>query len=281
MNATQPLNPSTDYTRFLRDKLEERIRNNARYSLRSFARDIGVAAPNLSLILRNKKGLSIASASRVAMRLGLSDDDTSLFCDIVALKHARSKSVRRILELRLARHETASDTSQSDLKSRQLTLDAFRVISDWYHYALLELSLTKNFRSEPGWIAKKLGISIHEVNSAIERLQKLDLLLVKNGVLVKKNTRVLTTDGVPSEAIRKFTRQVLSKAIDALTEQKIEERDFTTMTFAGNPKKLKEAAALVRRCRDQVVAKLEEGEATDVLSFSTQIFRLSHNKENL
>ena len=42
---------------------------------------------------------------------------------------------------------------------QQLQMDTFRVISDWYHFGILELTYLKSFKSDPRWIAKALGIT--------------------------------------------------------------------------------------------------------------------------
>lgn len=280
MLATPRIDPRTDYTRFLREELERRVQLNPRYSLRSFARDLGITPPNLSLILREKKGLSLDSATRVALRIGLSDEETALFCDLVAVKHARSSTVRRIVEIRLRSHY-APHAEAVQNSAQQISLDVFRTISDWYHYALLELTETKNFRRDPLWMAKRLGISVHEVNSAIERLLRLNLLTLHRGRLKKNAVQLLSGDEQTlettksSEGIQRFNRQIFTKALEALTQQSTDERDFITMTVAANPKKLKAAGIILRDCRQKITDKLEEGERTEVLCVSMQIMRLS------
>lgn len=276
------LNPAMDYRGFLRDQLESRIASNKQYSLRSFARDLGIAAPNLCMILRSKKNLSVSSAAKVAMRLNLTDDQAGIFCDLVALQGSRNNIAKRIIELRL-NHNYSKITNGplSKNPTLQLSADTFQVISDWYHFAILELTFTKNFKNNAGWIARSLGISIHEVRSAIERLKRLKLLEEKKGKLFKIDRTLDTTDGVSSEAIQKFNHQILTKALEALGKQKVDERDFITSTFAGDPKKLKVARKIIRRCRNEVAETFVSGEQSEVYCFAVQIFKLSKTQEDL
>lgn len=60
----------------------------------------------------------------------------------------------------------------------QVSIDTCSVISDWYHYAILELTYVSGFKANPNWIVKKLSITVEESKSAVERLKRLGLLLV-------------------------------------------------------------------------------------------------------
>ena len=47
-----------------------------------------------------------------------------------------------------------------------LDLDAFQVISDWYHYAILELASTKDCKASPSYISDRLGIPSDQASHA-------------------------------------------------------------------------------------------------------------------
>ena len=59
---------------------------------------------------------------------------------------------------------------------QQLADDAARVIAEWYHYAILELTRLENIKPDSRWIARVLGITTDEVNLAVTRLLRLGLL---------------------------------------------------------------------------------------------------------
>jgi uncharacterized protein (TIGR02147 family) len=58
----------------------------------------------------------------------------------------------------------------------QMTYDTAAVISDWYHYAILELTRLQDFQPDSRWIARVLGLNPDEVNIALARLMRLGLL---------------------------------------------------------------------------------------------------------
>ena len=74
-------------------------------------------------------------------------------------------------------------STKSDAKYNALEFEYFKVISDWYHYAIIELTLIDGFSSSPMWISERLGITTNQAKSAIERLISLGLLQKKDNML--------------------------------------------------------------------------------------------------
>src|SRR4051812_6132435 len=98
------MSPSPDFRDLLKREFETRFRRNASYSLRAYARDLGLQPARLSLILSGKKGLSRASATEIARRLGLSAREGALFVGQVESRHSRSRSGKHLATQRLREH---------------------------------------------------------------------------------------------------------------------------------------------------------------------------------
>jgi uncharacterized protein (TIGR02147 family) len=268
-----------DYRPYLKDLLENRISANPKYSLRAFARDLKVSPQVLSPLLRGKKGISTDVAAQIAERLELNPKESNYFMDLVTLVHARSQQAKRLAEYRIRAGQDSGST-----RYFSLDVEAFKVISDWHHYAILELAGTKRFKNDSKWIAHRLQISSHEVNQAIERLKALELLEDDGkGSLRKTKNSLSASFGIPSGAIRKFTRQMLAKAIESLEQQTMQERDITTITMAIDPKRLPKASKMITEFRRALCEFLEKGERTEVYTFIPALFRLSkpESKETL
>src|SRR5262245_45771235 len=93
----------THYPSYLRAVLAERRGTNRSYSLRAFARDLGVNASQLSNVLKGRKGLSLPAATKVARRLGL-DERASQYLQIMVLaQQSRTPEVKEgfLSQLRL------------------------------------------------------------------------------------------------------------------------------------------------------------------------------------
>lgn len=258
-----------DYRKLLKERLSERCANNPQYSLRAFARDIKLSSAQLSLVLSGKKGISSSSAERVAQALGLSERESVYFCTLVECEHARSKAAKSAAQARLAQLSIPED-------SVQLQLDAFRAVSDWYHFAILQLMRLSSWRDDAQWIASKLKISAQEVPMAIERLERLELIRTEGGKKVLASDTVFTTDGVPSDAIRKFHKQILDKAAVALAEQSLERRYFNTTLAAIRKEDVPRAKERIKGFHQSFMSEFSEHPASDrVYCLSVQLFDLT------
>lgn len=260
-----------DYRNYLRDVLEQRISANESYSLRAFARDLKISPQMLSFVLNKKKNLSTEAGVEIASRLNLDPEQSSHFLDLIMLVHSRSEEVTKLIEFRIDQRISTSKTPYSNLD-----LEVFKVIADWSHVAILDLTLTKNFNSNPKWISSRLGLSAFEVNQAIERLKKLGLLEeAENGSLQKTDFNLSANYGIPTTALRKIAKNFLEKAIHSLEAQSLEERDITTMTMAIDPELLPEAKRRIATFRRSLCDFLEQGNRTEVYTFVPSLFRLT------
>jgi uncharacterized protein (TIGR02147 family) len=259
------------YRQILQDTLETRCQKNPRYSLRSFARDLGISAPRLSRVLNGHHGLSGDAAIGIAQRLGLSSKEQELFVALVEGEHARISSVR----------DSAQKRAQ-ELSSvfNSLSVDSFRVIADWYHLAILELTLVEGFISETAWIADQLNISEIEIKGAIERLLRLDLLEFRAGRLRATGSNFVNPEGLPSDAVRKFHSQILDRAKQSLDFQSVDEREFSNLTISIEESDLPRVKKMIREFTRKVNGTLSaSSRKTQVYNLSIQFFGLQRKPE--
>jgi uncharacterized protein (TIGR02147 family) len=259
-----------DYREFLREELEERCSFNPRYSLRAFARDLKISPARLSEVLNGKKGLSQKAALALAELLKLSESDSRYFCELVASFHSRSPVAKSVAQAKLRAHWGTGI-------EHNLQIDAFKVISDWHHLALLQLIPLKRFRSEPAWISRNLGVDIETVRSSLDRLERLNLIRrTKSGKIRARHDLVFSPDGVPSDAVRKFHRQILEKAIHSLTDQDLTERDVTAFLLPVETSRLPEVRERIRKFQKRISEEFgSSAQADHVYSLSMQFFRLT------
>lgn len=92
----------TLHLEYLSRIFEERCQRNPRYSLRSFARDLGFSPPRLSVILNGKFGLSRSAAEKISKVLPMNPQKQVWFADSVESQHARSPARRESARARLA-----------------------------------------------------------------------------------------------------------------------------------------------------------------------------------
>jgi transcriptional regulator with XRE-family HTH domain len=245
----------------LQDELIKRCRNNTRYSLRAFAKSLDVAPSALSAILNGKRPITPKMKKRLGLAIGLSLDDL------------RGSDIQ---------------FTDSQTNYQQITFDAYALISDWYHYAILELVRVKDFKPDLTWISKSLGITKSEANITVERLQRLGLLEIKpNGKWVDTSLDGYATniqDDLTSAASKKLQKQVLEMSITALEEVPVKDRNHTSMTMALNPEDLAEAKKRITTFRRELCAFLERNKKpTQVYQLGISLYPLTKikNGENL
>jgi len=132
----------SDYRSYLRAELATRCHKNPKYSLRAFARALNINVSQLSRIFKGEKSISYEKALKVAEILALGRKEKEYFCNLVNLSSAKSQEAKGLIEERLKEIHPKS-------QFYTLELDAFRVISDWYHYAILEMIELRDFRPNP------------------------------------------------------------------------------------------------------------------------------------
>ena len=225
----------------LQDELIQRCRNNPSYSLRAFARSLSLEPSALSKILRGRRAISASMVDRLAPRLGMDPEESRI------VRNSAKKG-------KLPAHEFA-----------QLSADTFRVISDWYHYAILELTTLHQFHGNTAWIARTLGITVSEVNIAVERLVRLEFLEIDKNGKWKDVSGNITTVGneFTAAAFRNLQKQILRMAAEAMEKVPMEERDQSSLTLAVDARLLPKAKEKIKKFRRELSAFLQSSEKRD------------------
>jgi transcriptional regulator with XRE-family HTH domain len=236
--------PLQDEFRFwLQSEFSRRCRVNERYSLRAFAAHLDLHSSTLSQILSGKRRVSRKLVSKVYEQIGRPGP----------------------LQNSLPQREAAAFV--------QMQTDAFALISDWYHYAILDLVLLKGFQNSPLWIAKKLSISQAAAGLAVGRLLRMGLLKEKNGKLTKSQPFYTNyEEGVSSQAHKEYQRQIITKALQAIDFCSPEKKDITGMTIAADSSKLNEAKIMIKKFRRELCEFLEVGRADSVYHLALQLY---------
>jgi uncharacterized protein (TIGR02147 family) len=262
----------TDYRAILRQRFADRQERNPAYSLRAYARDLGVSASRLSEILSGRHEMSPKTALDVASRLGMTDDEQAFFVDLVTSTSARTGTARAQATARLARRRAES-------VGEQLSMEHFALIAEWHHFAILELTKVKGFRASTATIASALGLPKDDVKRAVSRLCRLGFLGRDGRRLVVRKPSTRTQPAAPSDAVRAFHRQILERATLALEFQTMGERHNGGVVMAFDQERFPEARERLRRFRQEFAAEFTAKRgATHVYALSAHFFALSHPK---
>ncbi len=256
----------------LQNAYATRLSRNPRYSLRAFARDLGISAAGLSQVINKRQGVSPEKARLFGRRLGLSEAEIETLVLDATQAFGRSASARKAARKEIQRRS-------KEAPGQVLTVELFQAVSDWWHWALIEIAQIEDHHSVDSLVEsahRRIGLTPAALRDGVGRLLKLEIL--KKGACIKpcKDTRIVPA-GIPSEAIRKLHQQMLEKAQNALAFQSIDERDFGASFVSIDPRALPLLKEKLRRFRREVIAEFghdSTNPAAVVYCLNTQAFRV-------
>lgn len=246
---------------YLQQEFVKRTTKNQSYSLRAFAKHLGLNHATLSTLISGKRKITKATIEKIAKSLNLGPNEIQKFTETSSVNETTSKKYFLIQQ------------------------DAFAAISEWYFDAILELSLIPQFKLDPSLIAQSIGINELQAKIALETLERLELLIKdKSGryQLQHQNSINILDPDFTSAANRKHQKSILEKSIEAIDSVERKSRDHTSTTMAINVKDLPKAKQLIQKFRHDLNAFLQrEGvEPNEVFQLQVSFFPLSQNTKN-
>jgi uncharacterized protein (TIGR02147 family) len=255
---------STCFRLYLQAELAGRCARNPRYSLRAFARYLGLDHATLSQFLRSKRRLTDQTIEKLGTRLGLEPE-------------AIRSYIARDFE------GTLFDQSPVTLRDiHQLTHDAASLVSDWYHYAILELVRLQDFKPDSRWIARVLGISLDEVNVALTRLVRFELLVMAEPGrwIDQSGDAVASLDDFTQVTIDRLAEQSRRLLLAAWHAAPTRLREHCSTTVAINTSRLPGILERIARFRQELISYLGQDETCDdVYQLEINLFPLTILKQ--
>jgi transcriptional regulator with XRE-family HTH domain len=237
------------FHRILQKKFQESQARSTRFSQRAMAKKLGISSGALSEILKAKRAVSPKLAQKLADQLQLSPSE---------------------------RKQAGIAVPSAKTPEFQLSADAFQLISEWWHLAILNLTTTKGFRSDSSWIAGRLGLPRAKVDEAIHRLKRLDLLKEDNrGRLSRTHVRLNTSDNIKDMAIQRAHRMDLELVDEALSRVPVSLSDITSITFSVDTAQLAKLREMIRLFQDELMEEAESVTGGEVYRASFHLFPLT------
>lgn len=254
----------SNYRLLLAKTLEEKRQHNPSYSLRALARSFRLSPASLSQIISGKRRLSKQAALRIAHAPGASNE----------LKNA----------MLLIAQEPTGSKSQSDPPgqtiSQTIEVETFKMISNWYHFAILSMSAFKHKLSDPVWIGSRLKIPPKIAGAALKRLNKLGLLKISKNTFTQVTPRITTTNDIPDKAIRLFHHQMIEKAAISLDRDQVNLREFGCETLAIHPDQLPKLKEEIRKFRDRINQLTKDHpDKKRLYALNLHLFPIDHENE--
>ncbi len=264
------------YQSILEHEFTQRSNKNSSYSLRAFANSLGINHGALSQLLSGKRVPSYKMMQKIIIELDLNATETFEFQKSVVTAYIAKNQERINPEFK----KLAKSIRESKESVRNLNIEKFKVIADWYHYAIFMMLQKDNFSLDLKAISKSLEIKEIQVKAAIERLELVGLIEIKEDEITCNFSNIDTKDKkLTSSAHKKRQRQILEKSIHALETHDISKRNHQCMTMAIDPEKLPQAKKKIQQFINELSNFLEGGKKTNIYEFTTSLFSLEKLEE--
>jgi uncharacterized protein (TIGR02147 family) len=157
----------------LKDEFTLRLAVIPGYSLNDFASDLKITPTQLSKVLMGKASLNEEIISQISIVLKWPSD----FLSPVEKKTKKVKSTqtRTLVKKITVLKKPNQITMAADIENESL-----KIVSEWFHYAILDLVQQADFVPDIKFISQKLNIDLATTQDAIHRLVDLSLLKINS-----------------------------------------------------------------------------------------------------
>lgn len=237
----------------LESEFKKRKKNNPSYSLRAFARDLGTSHVRLSSIFAGDINVSREFIEKLLPNLSLGPFTTKRLLSFFPSKKKQ------------AQKETVS--------FEELKTSRDQMPDEWFYDVICTMPALKDFRSDPDWIAKRLGVSKQNAEDAIE-------YLIKTGKLEYKDSGKLSTlsrggayhpGQIPVAALRKLKHQHIRIADNAVDDYPSEDACIVSAVLPASRDKLPEAKKMIVEFLGNLSTFLAIGDADEVYMTAVQL----------
>jgi uncharacterized protein (TIGR02147 family) len=229
---------ANDFRLYLEQELTRRSAINPTYSLRAFARDLGVDSSFLSKLLSGKRSMTARTILALASRLALTEELVQSFV-------ANSNGKRRRFPLSPLQIEILEEIENQKLMQ----------LMEWYHFAVLELFHVIDFKADANWVAERLGISAQTAQQALNELIEAGIIVVNEDGTWKREKAHHVVSSKRFPRAHSVKKQIYEQAIALLPE---EGGDHSAVTVSVSEGRLREAFERIKKFRRELSYFLSE-----------------------
>lgn len=243
-------------------KLLEFQAKNPSFSIRAFAKKLGLQPSATSEILKGERRVSYQLAEKIA--------------DKLLLDPTERMNLLKDFPQKLERKTAHKEGRTKDLSQMKLSTQQFELISDWSHYAILNLLEIKDVKTDDFSLAERLGLSVKKVQDCLKNLSKLGLIFLDgDGCIKRTHKQTNTTDDVLNISLQKMHMNDMEMAKDKLSQVDVSQRDFTSYTLAFDLQNMQKVKEMIRRLQDEVDELMQGSNPTEVYKMNTYLYPLT------
>lgn len=228
---------------------------NARYSMRSFAKKLGVSPGALSEIMKGQRKVTAEKAEKI---LGMALGDGP---ELLAAKARMGWSVK------LDRHL---------IQDHQMSF-----LTDWISHAVMGFFEIDDPKVTSQWISEKLDVPLEQIEERIERFIKQGFLdrATKGRVKLKSvGQQWHVPANRPPELVAQFKEAQNKAALYALKKGDPQDSFFSSMTFLGGQEQIEMFKVEMMALYDRIAASVDPSKPKELMRISVQAFPFNFKK---
>tara|TARA_B110001454_G_scaffold219201_1_gene251866 strand:- start:6359 stop:7150 length:792 start_codon:yes stop_codon:yes gene_type:complete len=252
-----------NFRNYLFLELNKRKQNNYRYSLRQFAKYLGLEPSFLSKLLRGDRKCTLNQIDKLGKKLGLTVQEIDFY---------KVNSIKKTEYLE-------RKNKRKPAKFYRIPFDSVPLIAGWHFFAILELYSMPDVEMTKNQISRFFNISELEAENAILHLVKLGLLEAnnKNKFYLKNANTTIDQRPFTTKELRQIQKQFLLKSIDSLEQDPIDIRDHSGITLAISSSKISEAKKLIKNFRRRFMSLMQNVDPKDrIYQLSVSFYPISN-----
>ena len=264
-----------DHRDFLRDWFEAKRIQSRAFSYRTFARKAGFASHAfLSEVIQGRRNLSVDSADKCLLALGLAGDAARYFSVLVNYGQETHPEKRRDLLSDLLRLQATRSVERVGGKKTEY-------FAHWIHMAVRELAVFSGLDAAGIAAILRPGATIPEVEASLDLMVRLELLKRGEDGSWEYSFPRLTPGDVDPLVLRTLKRQMILLAQDRLAEPEGPDTHISSVTISVSKRKISRVREILERTRKDILAETaaDEDPADQVLQVNLQLFPLSESLE--
>jgi uncharacterized protein (TIGR02147 family) len=248
-----------DYRSFLAHHAVAKKAAQPAWSLGAWARALDLkATASLTRVLKGDRQPGPEISAKLARYFKFSEAEKAYFENLVLLDKVGEDSALRVLVM----EKLQSLHPRREFKP--LDHNTFMAMTNWYFFAIREMTRQASFKEDPKWIADRLLFKVtpRQVKEAVSLMLELGMLRrdPKSGELAHSGDGIEWKSDVSSEASKRNHEQNLENAKVALRSVPIAEREFTSVCLTVSSRKMERAKVLIREFRSRFADLMEEEE---------------------
>ncbi len=265
-----------DYREFLKEAGLPKSPYNQKNTLMKWAKRLGYRSPSsLTMVLRGQRLPSQEMLDAFEKDFQLSSLEREYFELLIKIEKAEKKNQDPLPLLQ--------KLEKLSLKNRwaALGLKEFSSISEWYFLAIKQLTSLSDFEENNEWIRKKLRkkVTPSQIQYALETMLELGILKRNtDGQIIHGDHPRTTSNDIPSSAIKKHHAGMIHQSLNALEEQPVEERQFSSLTLKFDKKKVSEAKSVLLKFLQDFNNRFYAENGDSVYQVNLQLFDLTTKK---